>query len=289
MHLVDPRFAPAPAPPAARRVATLALGFALGGFFDGILLHQVLQWHHLLSGIDAPALADPGAQVLADGLFHAAMYVVAALAIGSLLRPGQRPRGLRTAGLVLLGFAAWHALDAVLAHWVLGLHRIRMDVGAPLAWDLGWLAVFGGLPAALGARWARAGLAHDESAGAPGPDRAKPGPPEPGREAPGRTTTLAWIGLAIAAGLVAAQPPAPEPDGARTVAAVLGRAGDAGRLLAALPPGATIVDADGSGRLWRIRLPADASALRLVGYGAVWVAGTAATPGCGAWTASGGI
>jgi uncharacterized membrane protein len=26
-----------------------ALGFALGGFFDGILLHQILQWHHLLS------------------------------------------------------------------------------------------------------------------------------------------------------------------------------------------------------------------------------------------------
>src|SRR5690606_18965301 len=25
------------------------LGFALGGFFDGILLHQILQWHHLLS------------------------------------------------------------------------------------------------------------------------------------------------------------------------------------------------------------------------------------------------
>ena len=25
------------------------LGFSLGGFFDGILLHQVLQWHHLFS------------------------------------------------------------------------------------------------------------------------------------------------------------------------------------------------------------------------------------------------
>jgi uncharacterized membrane protein len=27
----------------------ILLGFALGGFFDGILLHQILQWHHLLS------------------------------------------------------------------------------------------------------------------------------------------------------------------------------------------------------------------------------------------------
>jgi uncharacterized membrane protein len=28
---------------------TIVLGFGLGGFFDGIILHQVLQWHHLLS------------------------------------------------------------------------------------------------------------------------------------------------------------------------------------------------------------------------------------------------
>ena len=31
----------------------LWVGLSLGGFFDGILLHQILQWHHLLSGVDA--------------------------------------------------------------------------------------------------------------------------------------------------------------------------------------------------------------------------------------------
>ena len=31
--------------------AGLFTGMALGGFFDGILLHQVLQWHHLLSAV----------------------------------------------------------------------------------------------------------------------------------------------------------------------------------------------------------------------------------------------
>ena len=30
-------------------LAGSVLGMALGGFFDGILLHQVLQWHHFLS------------------------------------------------------------------------------------------------------------------------------------------------------------------------------------------------------------------------------------------------
>ena len=39
------------------RRAGLLLGFAMGGFFDGILLHQILQWHHLLSAIQTESWA----------------------------------------------------------------------------------------------------------------------------------------------------------------------------------------------------------------------------------------
>ncbi len=28
----------------------LLVGLGLGGFFDGIVLHQLLQWHHMLGG-----------------------------------------------------------------------------------------------------------------------------------------------------------------------------------------------------------------------------------------------
>jgi uncharacterized membrane protein len=52
------------------RWAGFLLGFSLAGFFDGILLHQVLQWHHLLSDVQLAALRDIRAQLLADGLFH---------------------------------------------------------------------------------------------------------------------------------------------------------------------------------------------------------------------------
>lgn len=47
----------------------LSLGFGLGGFFDGILLHQVLQWHHLLSGVEQ-AHVDIRVLIMTDGLFH---------------------------------------------------------------------------------------------------------------------------------------------------------------------------------------------------------------------------
>jgi uncharacterized membrane protein len=30
-------------------IAAVLLGVGLGGFFDGIVLHQILQWHHMIS------------------------------------------------------------------------------------------------------------------------------------------------------------------------------------------------------------------------------------------------
>lgn len=62
------------------------LGFSLGGFFDGILLHQILQWHHLLSDVHADGLQDLRLQVLADGIFHLVMYLIAVVALVGLWR-----------------------------------------------------------------------------------------------------------------------------------------------------------------------------------------------------------
>jgi uncharacterized membrane protein len=36
-------------------MAGIFLGLGLGGFFDGIILHQVLQWHHMLTSAGFPA------------------------------------------------------------------------------------------------------------------------------------------------------------------------------------------------------------------------------------------
>ena len=66
----------------------LLLGVALGGFFDGILLHQILQWHHLLSLI--PAVTDLRTQVLWDGYFHLFMYVLAMVGLWGLWRARRR-------------------------------------------------------------------------------------------------------------------------------------------------------------------------------------------------------
>jgi Predicted membrane protein (DUF2243) len=55
------------------RNAGILLGVGFGGFFDGIVLHQILQWHHLLTSTgDHPATTVAGLEdnTLADGFFH---------------------------------------------------------------------------------------------------------------------------------------------------------------------------------------------------------------------------
>jgi uncharacterized membrane protein len=144
--------------------ATGVLGFGLGGFFDGILLHQVLQWHHLLSLVPGEAFQDLGTQILADGLFHVLMYVVTAAGLWLLWRrrEGLAEGDWRTVlGGTLLGFGLWNVVDVGFFHWILGIHRIRVDVPDPLTYDVGWLVTFALVP--LLAAWAllrRSGSGH---------------------------------------------------------------------------------------------------------------------------------
>lgn len=128
------------------------LGFGLGGFFDGILLHQILQWHHLLSLVEG--VGDLRSQVIFDGLFHALMYVIAVVGAVMLIRRraalAQAASSRTLYAAVLIGFGAWHVIDAVLSHWLLGIHRIKLDSPNPLLWDLAWFFIFGVLPLAVG-------------------------------------------------------------------------------------------------------------------------------------------
>ena len=125
--------------------AGFLLGFAMGGFFDGILLHQILQWHHLLSLVPGDPWRDIKVQILADGLFHLLMYAIAVIGLVKL----WKVRGSVASGDRILlssaafGFGIWNIVDATVFHWLLELHHIRLDTSSPLLWDLLWFLVFG--------------------------------------------------------------------------------------------------------------------------------------------------
>lgn len=135
--------------------ASLVLGIGLSGFFDGIMLHQILQWHHLLSLVPGETYQDIRTQIFADGAFHVLMYIVTATGLVLLWRSRhvlgtQAGSGWTVAGGGLLGFGIWNVIDVGLFHWVLGMHRIRINVPDPMAYDVGWLVILGLVPMAAG-------------------------------------------------------------------------------------------------------------------------------------------
>jgi uncharacterized membrane protein len=253
-------------PAASLKWTGFLLGFALGGFFDGILLHQVLQWHHLLSNVDA--VRDMRLQVMADGLFHALMYLIAAAALYQLSRrraafsqPGADHRLWCHA---LIGFGVWHIVDAILSHWITGIHRIKVDSPNPLMWDLIWFLAFGALPAVLG--WLMLRKAGNGGRG-------------------GRTAATALGLAALITGPLAALP-----------------AADTGQVMVLFAPGvssgqafnalakaeARVLWVDRSGGMWAVAMKDPANVWPLYRSGAMLVSNSAIALGCFSWSKAAG-
>jgi uncharacterized membrane protein len=142
------------------RAPSLLLGIGLGGFVDGIVLHQILQWHHLLTATDGnpmTTVAGLEANTLADGFFHVATWIAVVIGSTLMFKAWQRgeiaPPWRVHIGLLLAGWGAFNLVEGLVDHMILGIHHVRDDIGGPLGWDLGFLAfgallVAGGLAAA---------------------------------------------------------------------------------------------------------------------------------------------
>jgi uncharacterized membrane protein len=151
---------------AAARTPGFLMGIGLGGFLDGIVLHQVLQWHHMLTSTgDHPrdTVAGLEANTLADGFFHLATWIFVAVALTLMVKEWQRgsfaPPWSVHFGLLLLGWGVFNLVEGIIDHEILGIHHVRDDLGGPIGWDLGFLA-FGALLVAAGlalasGRWRR--------------------------------------------------------------------------------------------------------------------------------------
>jgi uncharacterized membrane protein len=150
------------------RLPGIVLGVGLGGFADGILLHQVLQWHHMLSSTGADrvgiraypvdTVAGLRMNTLWDGVFHVVTWVavLAGLAVlharsGRLTGPPWRSHALW--GWMLAGWGLFNLVEGVVDHHLLGIHHVRGGA-YQLWWDVGFL-VLGAVLVAVGLAVAR--------------------------------------------------------------------------------------------------------------------------------------
>ncbi|RWQ64490.1 DUF2243 domain-containing protein [Mesorhizobium sp.] len=128
-------------------LAGILFGLGLGGFFDGIVFHQLLQWHHMVTsaGYPADSVENLRFNTLLDGLFHAATYLFVVLGLVLLWRAAHQSHlwwsGKMLVGTVLIGFGLFNLVEGLVDHQILGIHHVNETVPREqwIYWDLGFL------------------------------------------------------------------------------------------------------------------------------------------------------
>ena len=123
--------------------AGILFGLGLGGFFDGIVLHQLLQWHHMLSSwYPITSIETLELNTLWDGIFHSLTYLLVLAGLFVLWRSAQHRHLYWSSklliGTMLIGFGLFNTLEGILNHHILGLHHVNETVprGYWIYWDI---------------------------------------------------------------------------------------------------------------------------------------------------------
>ena len=121
----------------------------LAGFVDGILLHEILQWHHMVTSVrPATNLSNLEANTLADGLFHLGTWTLTVIGGVLLWRAGGRddvPLSPKIfGGSLLFGAGLFNFIEGIIDHQILGIHHVKPGPNQ-LAWDIGFLIFGAGL------------------------------------------------------------------------------------------------------------------------------------------------
>jgi uncharacterized membrane protein len=124
--------------------AGIFMGIGLGGFVDGITLHQLLQTHNMLSAI-RPKDSIPNMEInmFWDGLFHALCWAMAAIGLMLLWKAGARRdvpwSGKTFVGALFLGWGLFNLVEGIIDHHILNIHHVIERLGVS-AFDYAFLA-----------------------------------------------------------------------------------------------------------------------------------------------------
>lgn len=152
---------------AARRQAPVVcagtfLGLGLGGFLDGIVLHQVLQLHQMMSSrVSMLTLDGKNYNMFWDGVFHLGAWTLTVVGVVVLFRHSGRRDVLFRGGVAraaaLFGWGAFNVADSVFNHYLFRFHDVVQLSPRPGTWNLAFL-LFGLAQAVVGGAIVRARL-----------------------------------------------------------------------------------------------------------------------------------
>lgn len=115
------------------------LGLGILGSFDGIVFHQLLQWHSVMAHTDLHG------RIFSDGLFHSLTVVFlvwGAIWLWMAGNPNEMWRGKRTLlGGILLGGGTFNLVEGIINHHLLEIHHVKMGDPHEFLYDVAFLAV----------------------------------------------------------------------------------------------------------------------------------------------------
>ncbi|WP_187260890.1 DUF2243 domain-containing protein [Pontibacter beigongshangensis] len=126
--------------------AATLIGVGMGGFIDGIVLHQILQWHQMLTAKLPPdTVINKEVNMFWDGIFHAFTWLTTAAGILLLWRLVYNRKAVLSnrifGGGLLFGWGLFNVVEGVIDHHLLVLHNVREISSNPAAWNYGFLVL----------------------------------------------------------------------------------------------------------------------------------------------------
>ncbi|MEW8970680.1 MAG: DUF2243 domain-containing protein [Mesobacillus sp.] len=120
-------------------IAGLILGLGLLGAIDGIVFHQLLQWHHMVLSDNIQL------EIFTDGLFTA-LFSAKLLWGGVKIFQDARKNQLGSSwriflGGIFIGGGAFNLVEGIVDHHILQVHRVKPLAENPLMYDLAFLAI----------------------------------------------------------------------------------------------------------------------------------------------------
>jgi uncharacterized membrane protein len=126
------------------------IGIGMGGFVDGIVFHQLLQLHNMLSAkfptreVSAETLVvHLEINMFWDGIFHVLTWTMTAIGLALLWQAVRRPDVPLTTkafvGSLSLGWGLFNLVEGIIDHHILHIHHVT-EMSNHLIWDIVFLA-----------------------------------------------------------------------------------------------------------------------------------------------------
>ena len=123
--------------------AGILLGLGQAGFFDGIVFHQLLQWHHMFTNVESGnTVAGLELNTFGDGIFHLVDWLLTLAGIIVLWNAVKKNSTALSnsvlTGAFCIGAGLFNVTEGILSHHIFQIHHVKPG-SYQLAWDLAFI------------------------------------------------------------------------------------------------------------------------------------------------------